>query len=189
MLTQNQINFLKKHIDAIVWHWSAGTYSTVSPKYHFNITYDGKLAHAKQTKSLYEVGEHCWKRNTGKIGITLCGMYDNPKTAKLDYPIEEHQIEVCAKLTAELCVLLDIDPYGQHLDNEKRNTGTTLVNTGNKISCPNIADHAWYAKQDKYYPTRWDVGNLEPLLRKKTIWYYGKLKSGQHKMEFLNNVK
>lgn len=157
MLTQKQIDFLKKHLEEVTWHWTAGSYSQTFPSYHFNITYDGKLAHVKQTLSLYEKGAHVSKRNTGKIGVTMCGMAKG-------CPIEDHQVEVCAKLTAELMFIFD-------------------------IKLDDVHDHAYYAKLDKYYPNRWDVGSLEPLLRKKTAWYFDRLQKGLSKVEYAVNLK
>ena len=157
MLTQAQLDFLRKHLNKITWHWTAGNYSQTYTSYHFCITYDGKLAHVKQTRSLYEAGAHVYKRNTGNIGISMCGMAKG-------FPIEEHQVEVTAKLTAELMILFDIE-------------------------IDDVQDHAFYAKADGYYPSRWDVGNLEPVLRKKTLWYLSKLQSGEHKREYTVNLK
>lgn len=188
MLTSKQIEYLKRYIKGIVWHWSAGNYYWTSPKYHFGIIYDGKIAHSKQTKSLYEVGGHIWYRNSGLIGISFSAMLTDPKTGKVLCPVEDHQVEVMAKLTAELCFLLDIDPSGVYETDVKRNTGRSLVTTGDKMFAPNITDHAWYAKKDGYANYRWDIGNLEPLVRQKTLWYYSKLKSGEHKFEFTNNL-
>lgn len=181
MLTQTQIDFLKKHVKGICLHWTAGTYSQTFDHYHFNITYDGKLAHPKQTRSIYEAGSHLYKRNTGMIGISMCGM------ANKNYPIEEHQVEVTAKLTAELCLVLGLDPAGTHVVND-------LTVPGKTHTVPVVADHKTFAKID-YPGQRWDIGHegdpvaLYPLIYKKVQWYYAKLKSGEQKREFTLNLK
>lgn len=180
MLTQAQINFLKKHIKGLSLHWSVGSWSQVHKDYHFNITYDGKLAHVKQTLSLYEVGAHTWHRNTGLIGISFCGMAKG-------YPIEEHQVEVMAKLCAELCFILDLDPNGTYKAKDLKKPG---VIHDVRI----VADHKTYALID-YPGQKWDIGHegdpvvLYPLVYKKVQWYYSKLKNGQHKVEFCTNLK
>ena len=160
MLTIAQIKALRGKVDKITWHWTAGTYTAKYGDYHWCIPYDKRTdsAAAYQMLSVLKKGAHVWMRNTGNIGISLCGMFDDPKTKEFDYPIDDDQIEVMAKLTAELMYLLE-------------------------IPMENVQDHAYYAKKDKYYPTRWDIGNLEPIVRKKTAWYLSKLKSGETKLE------
>lgn len=174
MLTPTQIEDLKKYITGIVFHWTAGTYTTLSDHYHFCVVFDGKKAKVVQTKSVRERGSHTWRRNTGKVGISMCGMYDNPETKGLDYPLKKEQIEACAKLAAELCFILDIDPEGTH---ELRDLKNPLVT----FKAPNVTDHMFYGKKDNYFKP--DIGDYLTLVHDKTIWYYGKLKEGKTKRE------
>jgi hypothetical protein len=177
-LSKIQIEGLKQVLKCVTWHWTAGTYSQVFDDYHFCITYDGKLAHVKQTRSLREKGAHCWRRNTGNIGISLCAMAKG-------YPVEDHQVEVAAKLTAELCFLFGLDPNGHYVAPVIDKDGNT---TGLTFQAQVLADHKYYAAKDGYSALRWDIGDVEPIMRRKTLWYYSKLKSGEHKLEFTANL-
>lgn len=146
----------------LTWHWSATGYKWKPDhaSYHFVIDGDGNI---KQYLSIYEIGAHTWRRNTGNVGIAFAAMYDDPKTKYFDYPVTPIQIERMACLTAELMFKLNIP-----LDN--------------------VRDHAYYAKLDKYYPLRWDIGKLEWIVRAKTEWYYKKLVSGERKIELIKNL-
>lgn len=162
-LTDRDLRELADVIHHITWHWTAGSWTQTFDHYHFCITYDqltGK-ARAVQTRSLREKGSHVYKRNTGNVGISLCGM--GRIGGKLQ-GIQQPQIETCAKLTAELCNLLTVP--------------LALVH-----------DHAHWATVDGYGPgsghpeTRIDVGSFEPVLRKKAAWYEDQLAAGKHKRE------
>lgn len=155
-------NLLKKYIDKVTWHWSATNYFWKPPhkNYHFVIDGDGRVV---QYLSLMTVGAHTWRRNTGNIGIAFAAMWDDPKTSWFDCPIKDVQIEAMACLTAELMIKLNI-PF------------------------ENVHDHAFFAKLDKYWPYRWDIGDKEWVVRNKTKWYYQKLKSGERKFKYTNVV-
>ena len=59
-----------------------------------------------------------------------------------------------------------------------------LCVTGQTIQAPAIADHAFYAKADGYFPDRWDIGELMDDVLRKACWYYDQLKAGKAKTEF-----
>jgi hypothetical protein len=163
-LTDNALADLGKHIHHATWHWTAGSWTATFDHYHFCITYDEKTGKAKvvQTRSILTPGAHVYKRNTGNIGISMCGM--GRIRGKL-HGIQAAQVEATAKLTAELCSVLGLD-----LD---------LVH-----------DHAHFATIDGYGPgsghreTRIDVGSFEPVLRKKAAWYLDQLAAGKQKREY-----
>jgi hypothetical protein len=67
------------------------------------------------------------------------------------YPLKDVQIESCAKLVAELCQF-----YGLSI-------------------LKDVYDHAYWARVDKYWPDRVDVGSYFPIIIKKARWYYAKL--------------
>ncbi len=166
-LTEKQIQSLKQDIFAIVLHWTAGTYKATYDHYHFCITWDGLKAHTVQTRSLREKGSHTWKRNTGRIGISLCGAFTG-------YPIRKEQLEAMSKLIAELCFRLDIDIDGFH-------NAQDLNDPRISHKTPNVTDHVFYAKIDRYGKP--DIGeHLKPVIQ-KAKWYFSKLKSGEQKIE------
>lgn len=166
-LTEEQIQALQQLIFAIVLHHTAGTYKAIYDHYHFCITWDGFKARAIQTRSLRERGSHTWKRNTGRIGISLCGAFTG-------YPIRKEQLEVMAKLIAELCIRFRIELDGFHDAQDLYNTVVT-----HKV--PNVTDHVFYGKMDKYGKP--DIGEHLKSVLHKAHWYYGKLKSGEQKFE------
>ena len=166
-LTQTQIDGLKQYLFAIVAHWTAGTYNAVYDHYHYCITWDGLKAKAVQTLSLREKGSHVWKRNTGRIGISLCGAFSG-------YPIRREQLEVMSKLIAELCLRFGIDLDGFH-------QAFDLTDPSVSHKVPNVTDHVFYGKMDRYGKP--DIGeHLKPVLQ-KAHWYLSKLKSGEQKYE------
>ena len=161
-LTESAVKDLGSSIQRATWHWTAGSWLQTFDHYHFCITFDGQKAHVVQTLSLLKKGSHCWKRNTGNIGISLCGM--GRVNGKL-HAIQQPQVEACAKLTAELCTVLGLD--------------LALVH-----------DHAHFATIDGYGPgsgnpeTRIDIGSYEPVVRKKAHWYLDQLAAGKAKREY-----
>jgi hypothetical protein len=186
---------LKKYVRGLVLHWTAGNYSQTFDHYHYCITYDGKLAHVKETLPINQVGSHIYHRNTGLIGISMCGMVD------IHHEIQDHQIEVTAKLVAELCYLFDwtVDDTYQAVYYNLVNG--QLVNSGDYIKAPVVADHYYYAHIDHYPNDRWDIGDptgkikfngkvidlLSPIKR-KAKWYLDQLKTGKQKREFTLSI-
>lgn len=79
----------------ITLHWTAVNKDIIFKDYQFNIKKNGQVS---QTLSVYTRGAHTYKRNTGNIGIAVCG---GPK-------IEAIQLERMAKLVAELMIKFDI---------------------------------------------------------------------------------
>lgn len=61
----------KGRIVQIYLHWTAGRYGQVYDDYHLNIDADGTIY--RSCTSLTERKSHTWQRNTGSIGIALCG--------------------------------------------------------------------------------------------------------------------
>lgn len=169
------IEALKPHIKHITWHWSAGLWHQTFKCYHLCTTYDQKKGTAKavQTLSLWKPGAHVYQRNTGNIAVSLMAMGRevHPITRKAGkvHAIQDAQIEVAAKTTAELLWLFDLPLEA-------------------------VNDHAHWATVDGYGPgsghpeTRVDVGAYEPILRKKTAWYLAGLKKGTVKQEHTLNL-
>ena len=160
-------------IHHITWHWTAGSWKQTFPHYHFCVTFDEATGKARvvQTRSLTEPGGHVYHRNTGNVGISMCGMGrirerqpDGTYRHRL-HAIQGVQVEATAKLTAELSNLLTVDLAMVH-------------------------DHAHWATVDGYGPgsghreTRIDVGSYEPVLRKKAHWYLDQMASGKAKPEY-----
>lgn len=86
--------------ERITMHWSAGSYTQTFDHYHFSILGDGKVV---QTLPITVKGSHCWKRNSGNIGVSWCAMADG-------FPVTKAQREAAAILIAELCGVYGIDP-------------------------------------------------------------------------------
>lgn len=169
-LTQPQVNELIQLLLGIVAHWTAGTYDQVYDHYHFCIKYNKKTKKASvvQTRSLLSRGSHTYMRNTGRIGISLCAGWKG-------FPVMDAQIEVMAKLIAELCFVFKIDLNGMH---DARNL--KHPNIIHKV--PNVTDHVFYAKMDEYGKV--DIGEYLPIVIKKANWYFTKLKTGEINREY-----
>lgn len=156
-----QLSALKPHIKGLVWHWTAGPWWQTFKRYHFCHTWnDGKKQAATiQTLSLWTPGSHVWRRNTGLIGLSMCGMWRNPVTGKF-HAIQDAQVEQMARTSAELLYLFDLDP-------------DTAAH-----------DHVYWATIDNYGPgsgnphTKVDIGAYEPIVRRKTLWYHRRLVQG-----------
>jgi hypothetical protein len=176
MLTKAQIEFLKKHLIGAVLHWTAGNYTQTSSHYHFCITYDKTTGKAKviQVRSVYERGEHIWHRNTGLVGFSICAEYSAA------YPTQKVQKEALAKAVAEFCFIFDIDPDEQYQAKDLNTPGVWY-------NIDRVADHATYAKIDKYGKV--DITKYYDEVKGKIRWYLSKLKSGEHKIEYLTNIR
>lgn len=154
----------KPHLAHITWHWTAGSWTQTFDHYHFCVTFSEKTrsASVKQTLSLLQKGSHVWKRNAGNIGISLCGMGRIKGKLQQVQPV---QVEACAKLTAELCHIFDLDLTNCH-------------------------DHVYWANLDGYGPgsgnpeTRIDIGELEPVVRRKAAWYLQALREGRTERQY-----
>ena len=142
--------------NAITLHWSAGSYSYVSPKYHYSITFNPETKKASIVQSIPddEIGEHTWRRNTDNIGIALCCGLNMTENDDGDCPPTIEQIEMAAALAGRLRYKYNIHP-------------------------DKIQDHAYYAYLDGYPGGRWDCRkyikgydkDVFTLWKDKTIWY------------------
>ena len=100
---KHYITMYKGQIKAVYLHWTAGRYGQYYDDYHINIDADGSIympSYVLTTKR-----NHTWKRNTGAVGIALCGMYGAEINAGWninpgDYPITDKQIETMAVIIA-----------------------------------------------------------------------------------------
>jgi hypothetical protein len=149
----------------ITLHWSAGTYTQTFSGYHLSIQGDGSVV---VSCPLSVKGSHCWGRNTGNIGVSLCAMAKG-------CPVKPIQVERAARVCAELCFKYKLNPRGHVTLPKKKRVGANLVSVPGEITAPVIADHAWYARQDQYFPDRWDVGDFYGVIFHKACWYYDKL--------------
>ena len=163
----------------ITLHWTAGTYDQTFPEYHWCVKGDGT---AVQTLSMQEKGAHCWGRNTGNIGVSMCAMAPH-------HPVTPVQVEHTAKLVAELCHLYGIDPRATVQLAAKKVQGDALVDAPGNVTAPTIADHAFFARKDGYYPERWDIGEFHIPIQHKAQWYFDALAKGTAKPEFATHVK
>src|SRR3989338_8169247 len=82
--------------ERMVVHWTAGDYEDTYPHYHYCVRGDGRVV---ATLSLKRKGSHTWKRNTGAVGISMCG-------GGRAFPIRPIQVERTAKIIAEASLRL-----------------------------------------------------------------------------------
>jgi hypothetical protein len=168
--------------ERLIVHWTAGDYEDTYPHYHFCTRGDGRVV---ATLSLTRKGSHTWKRNSGAVGISMCG-------GGGAYPIRAIQLERTAKLIAECSIRLAIPLKGSvELPAYRYVKGRSpaedqLVPTGKTILVPTVTDHRHYAIADGYHPARVDVGArmMEALMAKAT-WYADQLKKGLKPFEFV----
>lgn len=156
-------------LEFITTHWSASSYSQVFSHYHFCVNYNPitKKAGLVQTLSLYTKGSHTWHRNTGNIGVSM--MAEGRDASGKLCPVQMPQVELAAKLIAELCIV-----FNMNIDN--------------------VHGHVYWAAKDGYGPgsgnpeTRVDPGKYEEIIHDKAKWYMAKLKSGEAHFEYTNNL-
>lgn len=156
------------HAEKIYVHWTAGHYGQIYGDYHISIDYDGKIYLPFDNHDLDQYRQHTWMRNSGSIGIALCGAYgaeaNHGWDADMgDEPITETQIEVASVVIATIC----------------KHAG---------IPIDSVQTHCEAALEDGYGPwqgdpeTRWDLwflrdncdGQMKPggeVLRGKARWY------------------
>jgi hypothetical protein len=70
--------------DRIYLHWTGGHYGHVYDEYHMSIDRDGTLyvpPGGAGANALTIFREHTWHRNTGAIGIAICGAYGARRAA------------------------------------------------------------------------------------------------------------
>lgn len=146
-------------------HWTAGHYGQVYPDYHISIDYDGRIYMPAADITQYRV--HTWTRNTGNVGVALCGSYD--ARANHGYDMDYGSEPVTAAQVEALSVVVAI-----------------LVKYAG-IPLDSVKTHCEYAKIDGYGPgsgdpeTRWDLwflpdsdGTRKPggdVIRGKAAWY------------------
>lgn len=156
-------------IKGIIIHWTGGLYkpnTTDLEHYHYLINGDGKVIkgkHSVQDNLNCKDGnyaQHCGGGNTGRIGVALCGMW-NEKTV----PIKRIQLEAICKLVATLS-----QTYGLSVSNR------------------NIMTHAEFGKANPHtssYGKR-DIDKLPCVavygieqcgdwIRNKVAWYRSKM--------------
>lgn len=93
------------------YHWTAGRYFATFDDYHYCIDGDGEIIN---TRTITEVPEATWHRNTGSIAIALCACYDARPNDLGDYPPTDEQIEILAQMTAAVAEVFDIPIDTEH---------------------------------------------------------------------------
>ena len=105
----------------IYLHWTGGHYGHVYDDYHISIDWDGTLyvpPGGAGADALTLLREHTWHRNTGAIGIAICGAYDAVARSSTDInfgpePPTPNQVERMARVVGILCPVLRIMPVPQ----------------------------------------------------------------------------
>lgn len=148
------------HPTQLVMHWTAGNYQQVWDDYHFNIAYDPVAKRACVAKTLNLTQKG---QHLWKRNTGAIGVTFSGMLDKR-FPITTEQIEAAGELLAEICLKYN-------WTEEK------------------ITDHATWAKIDGYFPTRWDIGNILPMVRAETKKVLAELKSGRRKPVFWNLLR
>ena len=163
----------RNYIDAVYLHWSAGRYGQVYEDYHVSIDYDGRIYFPDNDGDFTVFREHTWKRNTGSVGIALCGCFDATANNGINCdfgsnPVTQSQIEIMSWLVAMFVRYAGVD-------------------------MDSVLTHCEAAFRDGYGPysgdpeTRWDLwflpdsgknGKMMPggdTIRGKAQWYLNQI--------------
>ena len=180
----------RNRIMQIYLHWTAGRYGDhrdlhsfptrrssdlgeLYDDYHFNIDADGTVY--RTCALLTDLKAHTWHRNSGAVGIALCGAlgalpHNGIDTKFGSYPPTAKQLDAAGRLVALLAQGLDLP-----------------------IDCLTVLTHCEAALLDGYGPfsgdaeTRWDLwylrdspgdGLMKPggaVIRGKALWYKAKI--------------
>ena len=157
-------------INRIYLHWTGGHYGHVYGEYHLSIDRDGTMYVPEDgagDKALTILREHTWHRNTGAIGIAICGAYDAVARSSTDInfgpePPTGCQVEYLAKAVGILCPAL-----------------------GLALSPRTVLTHCEAAFKDGYGPgsgdpeTRWDFWQLPGLPFRKELYPGGEVLRGK----------
>lgn len=133
----------KGSINHLYLHWTAGNYGQAYDDYHINIDKNGEVY--QTCSSLTEKKPHTWRRNSGAVGIALCGacgaVYGGAGNLSFgSAPPTTAQLRSMAWVIAFLCMAL-----------------------GLAIAYPVVMTHGEAAMADGYGPgsgdpeTRWDL--------------------------------
>ena len=155
----------KGKIKLLVLHWTAGHYDQLFDDYHINIDGEGKAW--LTCNRLTDTKEHCYKRNTGSVGLALCCAFRASlrKDGRIDWgpePPLRCQIVKAAAVAAAIATGLGID-----ID---RNT---------------VATHAEIAEKDGYGPGGGDPDFRWDLLKLRDTHYPGRLSLGGPRLRIL----
>lgn len=166
----------------IYLHWTAGGYWHFFDDYHINIDEDGGL-HAS-TEDLAEVLAHTWRRNTGGVGVALCGCYDATTTDLGSAPPTLAQIEAMAQAVAVLCEELGLPiekacvlTHGEAADVEDGDTAGYGYNDayGPKNGCEKWdLEYLGTPESPAYHPYATDGSRGGDVLRGKAIYWQNK---------------
>lgn len=163
----------RNRIMQIYLHWTAGRYGELYDDYHFNIDADGTVY--RTCALLTDLKAHTWNRNSGAVGIALCGALGALPHSGIDtefgsYPPTPKQLDAAGRLVALLAQGLDLP-----------------------IDRLTLLTHCEAALLDGYGPfsgdaeTRWDLwylrdspgdGLMKPggdVIRGKALWYKAKI--------------
>jgi hypothetical protein len=141
----------------VVYHWSAGRYSTWFPHYHVCILgppQDGRVLithpfqnNLRQIKAGDTYAAHTLKRNSYRLAVSVMAMYGATMGNPGAFPVTPRQIEaICA-------------------------VGGLIVARYNLVVTTQVRTHYEWAVDDGYYPNRWDLMGLGETLRGKTRYY------------------
>ena len=164
----------------IYLHWTAGHYWQTFDDYHINIDGDGVIY--ASTDDLSEVLEHTYKRNTGGVGVAICGCWGAGSNGLGSEPPTEKQIEVMAQVIATLA-------NGLWLTIDKKHVMTHGEAANNEDGLSPHKPYAWWndgyddgdtrgdleylgtPESPKYNPKTTDGSRGGDVLRGKANWY------------------
>lgn len=154
-------------INSMATHWSAGGYKASHPGYGLNAEWWAEkpsVGVLVQTGSTNDKGTHVWGRNTGMFGLAIAAMADDFSTGKkvVLYP-KPVQVWTLAYAAACCAGIFGLKIEGTVKKTKMASNDTSIWAIDGYHMAPVLADHAWYAARDGYYPHRWDIGSqLKP---------------------------
>lgn len=146
----------------VVFHWSAGRYTTHFPHYHICVLgppHDGQIVFShpiqnnlRQIRAGDIYAAHTKGRNSYRLAVSAMAMYGATMTHPGAYPVTERQVETLAAVAGLMVVRYNLD-------------------------IESVRTHYEWAIVDGYYPNRWDFMRLSETLRGKTKFYADQLDS------------
>lgn len=153
---------------SIVNHWTAGGYTpnkTDLTHYHFVVDGDGKVYDGKYKPmdnmncADGKYAAHVGGGNTGRIGIAICCRKD------INTPPTRKQVEAMCEFNAHLCIIYGLNPLKQ-----------VETHAGFGLRHPNTSSAGKIDINSLPYIGLRGINEVEDYIRRKTYWYYLKLK-------------
>jgi hypothetical protein len=150
------INYKTNEVRHITLHWTVGLPDQLWTPYHACITGDGGIYLNKESYTwmgYFQKLSHTWMENTANFGIALCGMYGASMPPENYVPKDLYTFPECYGKYA---------PTKAQMDSMAWFSAKLLRHYNLPITA--LMTHADWAKEDKYYPDRWEFVFEKPLI-------------------------